>query len=596
MILPIVGSLPSEIRIARALGLYDTIYGMWIMNIAFVGMEKHYTGSIVSDKTFGFVIGGDQSGVIENLFVQGVNYATGTATGLSGHNTTQMVNVVVIVDMPNAAAKFGLGNRNYYQSANNPIKNVYAIVDGAASCYFAGNAAGVLYQNIAEYRNADFADIFDSEMWDKETFGMPMFAGTAKYLQTTAPKFAEDTIEVLPGDKIQLQLKDVYPFVFYEVTDNENVAVDGNGWISVGADATGTATVKVVSIFDETVFDTLTISIKSFVDHGNSGVLAYLDRTGNRSTFDLEASGAAVDGTKITSVILNGVALGVENYTILDNTIVFDESALWVGEGDVNLDILCSSTTHRFTVNISDRALSTADDVKQFFIDFAEGTVDPAVYVVLTGNIDMAGMSEGYDSWKVPVNTVHFSGTFDGRGYCIDHLKVSDSSVFHYTEADAVIKNIGFTNLDKENGASTQEYLGLLISDTHLGTIENVFVQGVNRLTGWAGGLVNKNNGKIKNTIVFAEFAAAGKFALGQTNYNTKAADLENCWVVSSNASKCWRQGAGANLGTLFSSVTDFFDFIKTTYAETLPDICTGWKYEAETGLYFFGQLVAGIN
>lgn len=38
MILPIVGSLPSEIRIARALGLYDTIYGMWIMKTSFLGL------------------------------------------------------------------------------------------------------------------------------------------------------------------------------------------------------------------------------------------------------------------------------------------------------------------------------------------------------------------------------------------------------------------------------------------------------------------------------------------------------------------------------------------------------------------------------
>ena len=38
MILPIVGSLPSELRIAKRLGLYDEIWGLWIMRGNFLGM------------------------------------------------------------------------------------------------------------------------------------------------------------------------------------------------------------------------------------------------------------------------------------------------------------------------------------------------------------------------------------------------------------------------------------------------------------------------------------------------------------------------------------------------------------------------------
>ena len=37
MILPIVGSMPSELRIMRALGMYDTLWGMMIMKANFVG-------------------------------------------------------------------------------------------------------------------------------------------------------------------------------------------------------------------------------------------------------------------------------------------------------------------------------------------------------------------------------------------------------------------------------------------------------------------------------------------------------------------------------------------------------------------------------
>lgn len=38
MILPIVGNLPAEIKMARDLGLYDQIWGMWIMKANFLGM------------------------------------------------------------------------------------------------------------------------------------------------------------------------------------------------------------------------------------------------------------------------------------------------------------------------------------------------------------------------------------------------------------------------------------------------------------------------------------------------------------------------------------------------------------------------------
>lgn len=38
MIIPIVGSLPSELRVARALGIYDTMVGSWMMKTYFIGL------------------------------------------------------------------------------------------------------------------------------------------------------------------------------------------------------------------------------------------------------------------------------------------------------------------------------------------------------------------------------------------------------------------------------------------------------------------------------------------------------------------------------------------------------------------------------
>ena len=38
MVIPVVGSLPAEIRMAQSLGLYDQIWGMWILKANFLGM------------------------------------------------------------------------------------------------------------------------------------------------------------------------------------------------------------------------------------------------------------------------------------------------------------------------------------------------------------------------------------------------------------------------------------------------------------------------------------------------------------------------------------------------------------------------------
>lgn len=38
MIIPIVGSLPSELRVARSLGVYDTMIGSWMMKTYFIGL------------------------------------------------------------------------------------------------------------------------------------------------------------------------------------------------------------------------------------------------------------------------------------------------------------------------------------------------------------------------------------------------------------------------------------------------------------------------------------------------------------------------------------------------------------------------------
>jgi ABC-type glycerol-3-phosphate transport system permease component len=49
MILPVVGSLPSEIKMAHALGLYDSIFGLWFMKSNFLGEKLGFTDKELQD-------------------------------------------------------------------------------------------------------------------------------------------------------------------------------------------------------------------------------------------------------------------------------------------------------------------------------------------------------------------------------------------------------------------------------------------------------------------------------------------------------------------------------------------------------------------
>ncbi len=70
MAIPIVGNQPSEIKMAMSLGIYDTIWGMWIMKTTFLGMYFLIFHAIFSSMPNGYAEAAriDGAGNVQILF------------------------------------------------------------------------------------------------------------------------------------------------------------------------------------------------------------------------------------------------------------------------------------------------------------------------------------------------------------------------------------------------------------------------------------------------------------------------------------------------------------------------------------------------
>lgn len=105
-------------------------------------------------------------------------------------------------------------------------------------------------------------------------------------------------------------------------------------------------------------------------------------------------------------------------------------------------------------------------------------------------------------------NLTNFTGTFDGRGYSIKNLKItngSNMSGLFSRIVDCEIKNLGIENVDITGGVGTGGLAGIMFgSSTNYNpsvTIENVLVTGSVKGATQVGGLVGQNNNNPENTI-----------------------------------------------------------------------------------------------
>lgn len=175
-----------------------------------------------------------------------------------------------------------------------------------------------------------------------------------------------------------------------------------------------------------------------------------------------------------------------------------------------------------------------------------EGTSYEGETVLLTKNIDLAGIN-----WT-PIGDadadifVGFKGTFDGQNFTISNLKINSTSwgkgFFGYmdTTTNATVKNVNFENAN----VVASDCAGIVVGYAAKGTFENIHVTGDVSVVatvndGYAGGIAGCGyHADFNNCSVIAnagsKITSAGSFAGGIVGYqcdNTKA--ITDCKVAN---------------------------------------------------------------
>ena len=209
--------------------------------------------------------------------------------------------------------------------------------------------------------------------------------------------------------------------------------------------------------------------------------------------------------------------------------------------------------------------IQNVDDLKKLAKKVNSGTTYERTYFKLTANIDL----NNEPNWTpIGKSGLPFQGTFDGYGYQITNLKISNggqyAGLFGYTKG-AVIKNCNVTGeisgynfaggivgaVDgKTNNILNCSFQGNVTGNMYVGGIvgqvqnqcEVSSCYAIGTVHGGndkVGGIAGEGRGAIKNCYVLADVSASGKFAGGITG-DTYNLAIENCYysgMVSASGS-----------------------------------------------------------
>lgn len=243
-----------------------------------------------------------------------------------------------------------------------------------------------------------------------------------------------------------------------------------------------------------------------------------------KNTVSLNLSGK-IDGN-VTAVYADGQAISTYTY---ENSVLSVSVADFNGE--VELKIL-SEQLYSATLQVVEYAFTTGTGLSGFLTtisssDGAENETYGKLYV-LASNIDYEGQSTA-------TADNHFYGTFDGRGYTISDIEVTEANGGVFGALYGTVQNVALVNV-KLTGATN---LGGFADVIKAGSkIDNVFMRVTeDTATGWHGAIARfSEGGSISNTVVWHCGTGNTKGGLLFGMGNAAAASgttLQNVYVVN---------------------------------------------------------------
>lgn len=382
----------------------------------------------------------------------------------------------------------------------------------------------------------------------------------------------------------------------------ENLATTTNTLADLGA--TGDKTLSINGGTAKTYNKTATLSTV-FSDIAAAGGTAEI-KDGVVTVSGVNLSGTVVDllGLQATQ---SGTEITSGNLTYTASTTSTSSSSL----KPVSVSVATSGTQLRYlnsgteqVVYVSDVSdfttgktyhVSTVDDMKKLAELTNAGANTAGVRFVLDNDIDMASVSNFAGIGKNDDNA--FRGTFDGQGYQIKNLKMSNTSVDNLglfaNVTGATIQNLGVSNAT----VAGRQQTGILVGVANNMTLKNCWSSGtVTAYNGlYIGGLVgNMNASTITSSYSTANVNGSSRAKgglVGQIGYNGIVSNSYATGSVTGGSyngtlvgvasgaevNNCYTTGSGSFVGGEFSSVTNDSTFTKCVY--TGSDTGSGSRY-----------------
>lgn len=255
----------------------------------------------------------------------------------------------------------------------------------------------------------------------------------------------------------------------------------------------------------------------------------------------VQASNGVYDNASKKAMQNEADALINEMYRIKNNT-TFNGLNLFGG-----IETAPVVTKSRFTA-ISPENIPTGYTAVYTLEDLNQVRNNLSGKYILMNDIDLSSVS----FWVgIGDDTNKFNGIFDGNGYKIKNMKITDGQnscgLFTYTDSNAVIKNVSLVNVDiniSEGG------VGGLVG-ANRGEISNCSVSGNISAEDFIGGIAGLSSGTITNCSSTANITSGNNAAGGISGLNL--GNISNSYATGNIFARGTSAGglAGGNMGTI---------------------------------------------
>ena len=170
--------------------------------------------------------------------------------------------------------------------------------------------------------------------------------------------------------------------------------------------------------------------------------------------------------------------------------------------------------------------ITTADELAWFAAQVNGG--NNAINAVLGNDIVFGEDTTKYSSSTWPMignSSKQFAGIFDGRNHTVYGIHLTANAevgFFGYIAEDGVVENLTLNNFDPTELGKSGDFVRGIFAAVNFGTIDNCVNRSIVKIyttgsTGYAGGIVAKNYGKIHNTSNFGEISVGDQNVSGNS-------------------------------------------------------------------------------